>query len=82
MSRAFESKPPPVYHGAPIKLLYVSQISVAPPAFALFVNHPRKMNFSYQRYLKNAIRKEFPFTGTDIKLFVRKRGDVEAAKAE
>ncbi len=37
---AFVSKPPPVYRGVPIKLLYATQVATKPPTFAVFVNHP------------------------------------------
>lgn len=63
----------PVYRGRPVKLYYTSQVDVAPPRFALFFNYPRQLHFSYLRYLKNQIRDEFGFTGSDIKLHPKKR---------
>lgn len=73
LERAFTRKPPPVYRGQPIKLFFATQTSERPPTIVLFMSHPNKINFSYQRYIKNSIRKEFPFVGTDIKIFMRKR---------
>jgi len=73
LDRAFQSKPPPVYHGAPLKFFFATQINVAPPAILLFVNQPGKVTPSYERYLKNCIRKEYPFPGTEIRLLFRKR---------
>ena len=75
ITRAFLQKPPPVVRGEPIKLYFATQIGVAPPIIVLFVNHPNKVNFSYQRYIKNQIREHFPFEGADIKLVFRKRTD-------
>lgn len=74
---AFQKNPPPVYRGEPIKLYFATQISVAPPTFVLFLNHPKRVNFSYQRYIRNSIRKEYPFEGNDIKLLLRKRTSKE-----
>lgn len=46
-----------------------------PPAFALQVNDETLMHFSYERYLENAIRKAFDFSGTPVKIFVRSKKD-------
>ena len=73
LSFAFSRRPPPVYRGEPIKLFFATQTEVTPPTFVLFVNHPGKLGVSYQRYLKNMLRKEYPYVGTDIKLLLRKR---------
>lgn len=73
LAETFERHPPAVHRGDPVKLLFATQIGVAPPTFVLFVNHPDKINFSYQRYINNSIRSSYPYEGTRIKLIVRKR---------
>ena len=73
LNTAFVRRPPPVHRGEPVKLFFATQIEVAPPTMVLFTNNTGKVNFSYQRYLKNSLRKAYPFTGTDIKLVIRKR---------
>lgn len=73
LGAAMASWPPPVYRGEPVKLFFATQTGVAPPSFVLFMNHPQRINFSYKRFLQNAIRKEFPFTGVDLKLDLKKR---------
>ena len=40
-----------------VKILYMTQASVAPPIFVLFTNRAVKLHFSYQRFLENQIRK-------------------------
>lgn len=70
---ALQRKPPPVYRGEPIRLFFCTQTEVAPPTFVLFMNHPTRINFSYQRYIRNAIRKEYPYEGSDVRLVLRKR---------
>jgi GTP-binding protein len=75
LSEAFMRKPPPVYRGEPIKLFFATQTEIAPPTIVLFVNYPKEINFSYERYLRNALRKHYPYVGNDIRLVLRKRTD-------
>jgi GTPase len=76
---AFERRPPPVYRGEPIKFFFGTQVDAAPPTFVLFLNHPTRINFAYQRYIKNQLRETYPFPGNDIKIHLRKRRDREEA---
>jgi GTP-binding protein len=64
---------PAISGGRRLKILYTTQVSVKPPTFALFVNDPDIMHFSYQRYLENQLRKSFGFEGTPIRFLLRKR---------
>lgn len=73
---AFAAKPPPVYRGVPIKLLYATQVATKPPTFAVFVNHPDRLRFSYERYLKNAVRRAFSFEGNDVRILLRRRSRI------
>ena len=49
-----------------VKILYMTQASVAPPTFVLFTNRAVKLHFSYQRFLENQLRHAFGFEGTPI----------------
>jgi len=49
-----------------VKILYMTQASVAPPTFVLFTNRGVKLHFAYQRFLENQIRHSFGFVGTPI----------------
>ena len=49
-----------------VKILYMTQASVAPPTFVLFTDRAVKLHFSYQRFLENQIRDAFGFVGTPI----------------
>jgi GTP-binding protein len=57
--------------GHKIKIYYITQASVAPPAFVLFTNQKRPLHFSYQRFLENQLRANFDFTGTPIRFLQR-----------
>lgn len=53
----------------PAKFYYISQVSSSPPEFVLFSNIPGShVHFSYKRFLINALRGEFGFEGTPIKI--------------
>ncbi len=49
-----------------VKILYMTQASVAPPTFVLFTNRSVKLHFAFQRFLENQIRDAFGFVGTPI----------------
>ncbi len=74
LRNAYDSISPPARHGRPLRLYYGTQVSSAPPTFAIFVNNPDLVHFSYERFLENRIREHYPFTGTPIRLFFRERG--------
>jgi GTPase len=57
-----------------VKILYMTQASVAPPTFVLFTNRAVKLHFAYQRFLENQIRAAFRFLGTPIWIKTRARG--------
>jgi GTP-binding protein len=73
LGEAVSVNPPPARNGRQLKILFMSQVAAPPPAFAIFVNDPTLVHFSYERYLENSIRKSFDFSGTPIKLFFRER---------
>ena len=56
-----------------VRILFATQIGVAPPTFVLSLNHPVDLHFSYRRYLENQLREEFGFEGAPIVLKVRTR---------
>ncbi len=59
--------------GRHLKIYYITQVSVKPPTFVLFVNSKELMHFSYTRYLENQLRKAFGFGGTTLRFIVRER---------
>ena len=64
---------PPSDRGRRLKIFYVTQVSVKPPTFVVFVNDKELMHFSYTRYLENRIRDAFGFKGTSLKFIIRER---------
>ena len=73
MTEAVAMQQPPSDKGKRLKLYYITQVSVKPPTFVIFVNDKELMHFSYTRYLENKIREAFGFRGTSLKFFIRER---------
>ncbi len=65
--------PPKLFNKGQAKFSYMTQVSVKPPTFVLFVNNPKYVHFSYERYIENRLRETFDFRGTPIKLILRKK---------
>jgi GTP-binding protein len=65
--------PKPDKGAGEVKILFGTQIGVAPPTFVISLNRPTDLHFSYRRYLENQIREHFGFEGTPIVLKVRHR---------
>ena len=60
--------------GRILRIYYGTQVRSDPPTFMLFVNDTKLAHFSYLRYIENQLRKEYPFTGTPIRLVLKSRG--------
>jgi GTPase len=58
--------------GDPLTLQSAAQVSASPPTFALLVNKPDAVHFSYERYLTKSLRHAFGFAGSPIRLSLRK----------
>ena len=70
------TNPPPAKGGRPLRIYYLTQASVAPPTFVLFVNTPELLHFSYKRFIENRLRETFGFEGTPIRIVTRgKKGE-------
>lgn len=59
--------------GRRLKIYYMTQASVRPPTFVVFVNRADLFHFSYQRYIENQIRQTFGLTGTPVRFVIRER---------
>ncbi|MCI5583974.1 MAG: ribosome biogenesis GTPase Der [Lachnospiraceae bacterium] len=75
MTEAVAMQQPPSDKGKRLRLYYITQASVKPPTFVIFVNDKELMHFSYTRYIENQIRNAFGFRGTPLKFIIRERKD-------
>ncbi len=77
MSEAVAMQQPPSDKGKRLRLYYITQVSVKPPTFVIFVNDKELMHFSYTRYIENQIRDTFGFKGTPLHFIIRERKEKE-----
>lgn len=78
LSEAVAMQQPPSDKGKRLKIFYITQVSIKPPTFVLFVNNKELMHFSYTRYIENKIRETFGFRGTALHFIVRERSEKES----
>jgi len=74
VGRILAAHSPPSVRGRQLKVSYVTQAEVNPPTFVFFVNDPKLLHFSYQRYLENKLREAFGFGGIPLKLVFKRKG--------
>jgi GTP-binding protein len=72
-AEAQAAHPAPHVRGRRFRIYYATQPEVNPPTFVLFVNDPKLLHFSYQRYLENQLRERLDLAGTPIRLVFRPR---------
>ncbi|MCD4826412.1 MAG: ribosome biogenesis GTPase Der [Acholeplasmataceae bacterium] len=73
MHDAVAMNPTPIFNHGKAQFNYATQVAIKPPTFIMFVNNPDFVHFSYTRYLHNQLREAIDFTGTPIKLILRKK---------
>lgn len=66
---------PPTHGGRKAKIQYITEASVCPPTFVLFVNDAKLINFSYERYLENRFRERVDYAGTPIRFIIKGKED-------
>jgi GTPase len=71
VERAIQLNHPPMITGKRLRIYYMTQVSVQPPRFVLFVNRPQLMHDSFKKYLINGFRKAFPFAGSPLIFHLR-----------
>jgi len=71
LSQLVARRQPPQAAGREIKLMYATQVQVAPPTFAVFGNHPELVQEHYVRYLHNGFREAWGFTGNPLRIIMK-----------
>jgi GTPase len=70
---AVQREEPSLHKGRRLKFFYATQVATRPPSFVCFVNYPKAVHFSYQRYLINQLRQMIPLNLTPLRLFFREK---------
>ena len=83
LQHSIDRNPPPVRQGKRLKLFYATQKRsdrpepVPVPEYLFFVNHSKLLTRTYQRFLENQIRKDYPMEGLPFVFRVRSRSSSE-----
>jgi GTP-binding protein len=70
---AVQREEPSLHKGRRLKFFYATQVATRPPCFVCFVNYPKAVHFSYERYLVNQLRQMIPLNLTPIRLYFREK---------
>jgi GTP-binding protein len=73
LSAFASTRPFPLHKGKELKLQYITQVDIKPPAFRLFVNRPLAVKDQHIRHLEKKLREEYSFKGTPIRIYVKAR---------
>lgn len=79
VEKAIQKYHPPMIQGKRLRVYYLTQRTVAPIEFVLFINKVDLMTQSYQRYLVNSLREAFGFKGCPIKFKLQGKKKPEPA---
>ena len=71
LSFMLEHHPPPMIKGKRLKIYYASQVATRPPTIVLMVNDPKRVHFSYRRYLNNELRRALGLELAPLRLIFR-----------
>ena len=66
LADAFETHPPPVVGGAPLKLFYAAMTGTRPPRIRMFVNSREHIAPHYMAFLRRRLRSAFELTGVPL----------------
>ena len=72
--------PAPQNQGRQVKFYYGTQTGIRPPTFTLFVNTPRAVSESYQRYLIHQLRESLELEYAPVRLVLRARREERKGK--
>jgi GTP-binding protein len=72
---SLDKHPAPTTNGKRLKIMYGTQVRVAPPVFLFHVNEKDLVHFSYTRFLENQIRAQYGFLGTPLRISYRENNE-------
>lgn len=73
LQKAVEAHPPALHQGRRLKFYYTTQVATRPPTFAVYVNYPKGVHFSYYRFLVNQFRSELGLDSTSLRILLKER---------
>lgn len=77
---ALAAHSPASMRGRRLRIYYVTQASVNPPTFVFFVNDPKLVHFSYERFLENRLRQSLDFEGTPLRFVFKPHAEANVSR--
>jgi GTP-binding protein len=77
LQRIVKAHAVPLYQGKSVKFFYGTQTGTRPPTFTFFLNIPRAVPDSYQRYLISQLRQELGLDCAPIRIRLRARREAQ-----
>lgn len=75
LANAISVTQPPYKNGRRLKITHGKQSGTCPPSFDIYCNDASIVDNAYQKYLENALRRAFDFSGTPIKFNFKSKGE-------
>ncbi|UCG77565.1 MAG: ribosome biogenesis GTPase Der [Nitrospirota bacterium] len=63
----------PNHKGKRVKLYYITQVGMNPPAFAFFVSATAGIKDQHKKMIERLLRNKYPYTGTPVRIYIRGR---------
>jgi len=79
LAETVEARQPPARQGHRLRLLYMAQIAVRPPRFAISINSRRRVTRDYAYFLENRLRSRFALDGVPLVIDFNERRPAPAA---
>ncbi len=73
VQRLLAADPPPAIGGKRLKVFYATQVSIRPPTFTFFANHPQAVSAAYLRHLERRLREECGMPDIPLRMVLRRR---------
>ncbi len=78
---ALQRNHPPMLQGKRLRIYYMTQVSIHPPTFILFVNNSKLMGDTYKKYLTNQFREVFGFAGVPLLMHLKNKAKQKERKS-
>ncbi len=75
LKKAVAHLSPPVTGPRELKMKYVAQTGSRPPRLTFFVNDPKMLHFSYERYLQNQFHAQLKLDGTPVRFSFKRKAE-------
>jgi GTP-binding protein len=81
LSEVLQARQPPMKQGHRLKLIYMAQVGVRPPRFAIQVNSRARLTREYAYFLENRLRERYGMAGVPLVIDFNERKQRRSERA-